>query len=112
MKLVFSILLIIFLGLTTSVLAQVGLPNPLGSVTDLNTLITNISNAIKLIVAPIAVIMYIWAGILYLTSAGNPSKIEKANKAAFYATIGLGIALAGIGIANLVYWVITGTTIP
>jgi cytochrome bd-type quinol oxidase subunit 2 len=106
-KIGFSLIIIILLGLTTSVLAQVGLPNPL-NVSNFNTLIVNVGNAIASYAGGLAVIMYIWAGILYLTAGANPANAQKANKAALYATIGLGIALSGAGLVALVNAIITG----
>lgn len=106
-KLILLLVGVGFLGLADSVSAQLMLPNPL-SAGDINSLISNIATAIASIVGPIAVVMYIWAGILYLTSGVNPGNVQKANKAVLYATIGLGITLAAAGIVALVQWIISG----
>ena len=52
--------------------------------------------------------MFLWAGILFLTSAGNEQRITSAKKAVFYAIIGLAIALSGAGLIALVQVIITG----
>ena len=92
-------------GPTNSV---VTLPNPLGSTGDFPTLIVKITEYIRNIIGGIAVLMFIWAGILYLTSGANPANVQKANKAVVYAIIGLGIALAGTGLIALIKFIITG----
>jgi len=99
---------VIFLSLTISVSAQVTLPNPLGDVGDFSTIIANIATYITTIIGTLAVIMFIWAGILYLTSGANPGNVQKANKATLYAVIGLAIALAGAGLIELVKKIIGG----
>ncbi len=107
-NLIILLLSITLLSLTTSVLAQVGLPNPLGATTTFAALIVNIANYIATLVGGLAVIMFVWAGILYLTAGAKPDNIQKANKAVLYATIGLAVALAGTGLIQLIYFIITG----
>ena len=108
-KIFFLIVFIIFLSLTTSVLAeQIKLQNPLGNVNDFLTLLKNIANYIAGLVGLLAVIMLVWAGILYLTSGMNPGNVQKANKAVFYAVVGLAIAISGAGLIALVRTIITG----
>src|SRR3989338_936870 len=51
---------------------------------------------------PIAVVMIIYAGILFVTSRGNPSMITKARTILLYAVIGLAIILIGKGFLTLI----------
>jgi len=88
--------------------AQIQLPNPLGNVNDFATLLNNIANYVTGIIGLLAIIMFLWAGILFLTSAGNEQRITSAKKAVFYAIIGLAIALSGAGLIALVQVIITG----
>ena len=106
-----SVFLLTLVGLfifINSVFAQVVLPNPLGNTTTFTALFTNIGNYIASLVGGLAVIMFIWAGILYLTSGANPGNVQKANKTVLYAAIGLAIALAGAGLIALIQSVIIG----
>ena len=48
---------------------------------------------IRNIVAPLAAVMVIIAGILYATSAGNPERIQQAKDFLIYAIIGVIIVL-------------------
>lgn len=62
-----------------------------------------INNALDIVVWPVfigaVVIMFIWAGILFATAQGDPSKIGTAKKAVTWAVIG---AIVGIGAFSLV----------
>jgi len=105
------ILLLTFLTFFSSaglVLAQIFLPNPLSPVNDFAALILNITDYITGFIGALAVLMFIWAGILYLTSGMNPSNVQKANKALLYAVIGLAIAMAGSGLITLIRKIISG----
>lgn len=72
-----------------------------------NALIEKIINIISIIVGIIAVIMIIYAGFRYITSAGNQESVQTAKKTLIYAIIGLVIvALAQI----IVQFVLKETT--
>ena len=107
-----SIVLAAFIGFLSTarvVSAQVSLPNPLGTITNFTTLINNIAGYVFVVVGFLAVLMFLWAGILFLTSAGNESRVSSAKKALMYAVIGLAIALSGTGLIQLVSYIITGS---
>lgn len=97
----------------SSVAAQVTLPNPLCSgggscIETIPALIGNIATYLFNVVGAIAVVVIIWAGILFLTSTGNEARLGTAKKALLYAAIGLAIAMAGTGLIELVKFIITG----
>lgn len=81
-------------------LAQVTIPNYGPS--NFCALLTNISVAIAGLVATIATIMIILAGIFYLTSAGSQERLTTAKKTLIYAIAGLAIALAAGAIIEIV----------
>lgn len=89
----------VFVGLffAGSVLA-VSITNPI-SATDFRTLILDIVDGVTLIISPVLVIMFVLAGILYLTSAGNPERINSAKACVTYAIIGTVITLSAAGLA-------------
>lgn len=103
-----SVVILLFSSAGLALAQGVELFNPLGDVDDFPTLIAKIATYIRDLIAGIAVLVFIWAGILYLTSGANPSNIQKANKAVLYAVIGLGIAIAGTGLILLIQTIITG----
>jgi hypothetical protein len=108
---------VIICGVAGFVLADtVTIPNPLciygpstpGSpcIQTFSDLIEQITTYLSGLVGSIAVLMYVYAGILFLVSAGNPARIESAKKTAIYATIGIVIALAADGLVLIVKAVI------
>lgn len=88
-------------GQTTTVNFQI--PNPLGgNITTLTNLIDVIATWIFNISIPIVVIMIIYSGIIFLTSQGNPGKVQQAKGILWYALVGLAIVLIGRGFVELV----------
>jgi len=101
----------ICLLLVSNFALAVTITNPLapGGVWTFGDLIGKIIQAVSGVVAGLAIIMFMIAGILFLTSAGSPEKLTKARTAAVYATVGLTIAIAAAGIVQLIQQV-TGAT--
>jgi cytochrome bd-type quinol oxidase subunit 2 len=52
------------------------------------------------IVAVLAVIGFVVAGVLYITAAGDEDQVEKAKKTMMYSIIGLIVALIGYIVVN------------
>ena len=81
-------------GLFTSI-TLLFLPVVVFALDDVNTIITKIRTTI---VWPIFVgsiiIMFIYAGILFATAAGDPSKIQTAKKAVIWAVVGTVVGIA------------------
>ena len=107
-----SILLIVLFTLFCSenvaLAAVITLPNPL-SANNITAVINNILAFLSGIAATLAAVMFAWAGLLYLTSAGNEGQLGKARKVLIYGVIGLGIALLGGLIITGVQYIIGGT---
>ncbi len=59
--------------------------------------------------APIAVIMFAYAGFLYITNGGNESKIKQAHDIFLYVFWGLVITLAAWLVVNFVLSFLLGT---
>lgn len=106
-KFIFSILCIIFLSLASpSLAANIVLPNPLcpggsgssGCIENFSGLITQITTYIVEIIAGLVILALVFAGILFVTSGGNPGQISKAKQVLVYAIIGAAVALAGSGL--------------
>lgn len=64
--------------------------------------IKTIVNALLFFIGVVAVIMIIWAGIQYTTSAGDSSKVATAKNTIVYAVIGLIVAIFAYAIVNFV----------
>ncbi len=56
---------------------------------DVSNILTNIINVLWTIFDGIVVIVFIIAGIKYLTARGDPGKIQEANKAIIWGLVGV-----------------------
>lgn len=75
-----------------------GVPGSLFSGND--AIFTTVVNILLFIIGAVSVIMLIWGGIRYTTSAGNSSSITAAKNTIMYAIIGLIIAFLAYAIVN------------
>lgn len=75
----------------------------------LTGMIGTVLNTVWVIVAAIAVIMVITAGVIMMTAAGSPDKVAMGRQTLIWAIIGLAIAILGFSVTTIVGFV-TGTT--
>jgi len=80
------------------------LPNPLG-ITDVNTLIARLINFVLSLVGSVSLLMFVYGGLTWMTSAGSPDKIKKGRDIIVWAIIGLAIVFTSY---ILVKFVIVG----
>jgi len=74
---------------------------------DLNSIIHTVINVMLFIVGILSVIMIIFGGIRYVTSAGNKTQVDNAKNTIIYAVVGLVVAIVAFA---LVQWVFTSLT--
>ncbi|MBX4190709.1 pilin [Candidatus Saccharibacteria bacterium] len=80
-----------------------------GSPSDLNDTVENILNILSIIVGVAAIFMIIFAGLRFITSAGNAERAKAARQTLLYAVIGLVI----VAMAQIIVWfVLTEATNP
>jgi len=98
---------IVIISLPVCVLAQGAggwtgneIPDPLGG-RDFTDITNSIIDWLLIIGVPIAVIMIIYAGFLWMTSAGSEDKVTKARKTLTWALIGLGVLIIGKGFVSI-----------
>jgi uncharacterized membrane protein YwzB len=72
------------------------------STTDLPTLIGNIIAVLLSVLGIVFVVLVVYAGFLYLTAAGDDSKVKKAKELLTQSVIGLIIIIAAYAIASFV----------
>lgn len=65
-------------------------------------LVQNIINFLVYMAAPVAAVAFAWAGVLYLTAAGDEKKIGQAHTIFTDVLIGLGIVLSAWLIVKLI----------
>ena len=87
--------------------ASVSLGNPLGNATP-HSLIGRIIDAILGIIGSLALLMFIFGGITWMTSAGSPEKIKKGRDILIWASIGLAIVFFSYAIVKFVIFDIIG----
>lgn len=74
--------------------------NPL-TADNLIELLHDIINGLIRLAIPVAIIMLIWAAVLYMTSAGS-NQIQKATKALIWTVVGFGVLLISSGIIAII----------
>lgn len=89
-------LIITFLVLASPVFAQAS------DITKVENFITNIIQVMVLLAGSLASAFFVWGGVRYITSSGNPETLESAKKTILYSAIGLTISLAAFVITNIV----------
>jgi hypothetical protein len=75
--------------------------NPIGA-NNLEDIINVISSRLLEIVIPIAVIMYIWAGVNLLIAHGDPRFITRAKSIFTWTSVGLLVIFIGGGFVSLI----------
>ncbi len=104
LSLIFSLAL---LGLAGSVFASpTTIDNPLGNTSTIGGLLEKITLAVAGIIGSISVIMLIVAGVMFVTSGGNPGRVSSAKTALFYAIAGIMVSLAATAIINTIKYII------
>lgn len=96
-RVIVSALTVALVTLPAAAMAQFAAPSgtnlPEGSVMDI---VKNIMNWLLGIVGVLGVIGFAIAGILYLTAAGDETKIDTAKTAMTYSIVGVVVALIGL----------------
>jgi hypothetical protein len=78
---------------------------------DITQLIDAIMGWMYKIALPLGVAAIVYAGFLYMTSQGNPTKVQEATKILKYTVLGLAIILIGTGFVSLIQSIVDlGTT--
>lgn len=102
----------------TEVLAQAdevkrGLDSISGdNVISFDNAIESVVKTLLFIIGAASVVMIIYGGFRYVTSAGEASAVKSAKDTIMYAVVGLVIALVAWGIADFVINALTGSTTP
>lgn len=71
-------------------------------VSKVQNFITSIVQTLVILAGSLATGFFVWGGVRYITSSGNPETLESAKKTILYSAIGLTIALAALVITNIV----------
>ena len=78
------------------------LKNPLGTITTPQLLIGKIINSVLGVVGSVALLMFIFGGLTWMTSGGSAEKIKKGRDIIVWSTLGLAIIFASYGLVRFV----------
>lgn len=99
--LVCSIVVVVSLVSFSPALA-VGLDNPLPAIGSPTQLIGKVIFAVLGLTGAIALVMFIWGGLQWMTAAGNAEKVTKGRDTLMWAVLGLVIIFSSYAVLNAV----------
>jgi len=85
---------------------SVSIPNPLGT-TDVSQVVATLINFVLSLVGSISLLLFIYGGITWMTSAGAPAQVKKGKDIVIWAIIGLAVVFTSY---IMVKFVIQGIT--
>jgi hypothetical protein len=89
---------------------KVCISNPLGNkVTSINALIGNIIKGLLGVVGSLALVMFVWGGFQWMTSAGDAKKVTSGRDTMLWAAAGLLIIFASYGLVKFVITTVGGS---
>lgn len=77
------------------------LKNPIDGATDVNGFISNILDAMVIILSPILVLALLYSGFLFVSAQGNTEKLGEAKKALIWTVVGAAIVFGAHGVADI-----------
>ena len=84
---------IAYVSISGEASAQGAIQNPLGAGTTVMDVINRVIDFALRILTPLAVIMVLLAGLLYMTAGGSEEKVKKAHTALLWEIIGIAVVL-------------------
>jgi uncharacterized BrkB/YihY/UPF0761 family membrane protein len=76
------------------VVASAKIPNPLGGVNDLSQVVAAVVDIVQILLIMATVLYLLYAGLMFVTARGEPSKISKARDALLWGMVGAALILA------------------
>lgn len=73
-----------------------------GGVSQIQTFIQSIIQVMITLAGLIAVGFFVWGGFGYITSSGNPEKLDQSKKTILYSAVGLAIVLGAFVLSSIV----------
>lgn len=98
----FAFIALLLLSAPLQAKAQVVLTNPLGT-SDVRIIAANLIQGALGLSGTVALIMFIYGGIVWMTSAGNPEAITKGKKTLVWAILGIIVIMSAFVIVRTVF---------
>ncbi len=77
-------------------------------VTKIETFIKSIIQILVTLAGLISAGFFVWGGVGYITSSGNPETLDRSKKTILYSAIGLAVVLGAFVLTNIVSDLATG----
>jgi len=77
-------------------------------VAKIETFIKSVIQVLVTLAGLIAAGFFVWGGVGYITSSGNPETLDRSKKTIFYSAIGLAVVLGAFVLTNVVSDLATG----
>jgi len=68
---------------------------------DIGSLVSKLLDKIWIVFAGIAIVLFLWAGVLFLTAQGNPEKIAQARMAFLWGVVGVVVMILAFSIFSI-----------
>lgn len=78
------------------------LQNPLGDVSTPQALIGRVLNSVFGVVGSIALLMFVYGGLVWMTSSGNADKVKKGRDILIWSAIGLVVIFSAYALVRVV----------
>lgn len=102
---ILSVLILIGIFLVQNI-CFAGLTNPLGDGVTAPILIGKIIKAILGIVGSLSLVMFIYGGIVWMTSGGNEEKVKKGKQTLVNAALGIVVIFSSYSVLNWIFTII------
>ncbi|MFA5024515.1 MAG: pilin [Patescibacteria group bacterium] len=79
----------------------VTITNPLGKITSPQVLIGKIINAVLGVVGSLTLLMFVYGGLVWMTSSGSAEKIKQGREIIVWSAIGLAIIFSAYGLIRI-----------
>lgn len=77
------------------------LDNPLGAIDTPQKLIGKVINSVLGVVGSLALLMFVYGGLTWMTSSGNAEKVKKGRDIIIWSAIGLAIIFSAYGLTRV-----------
>ena len=97
---ILSIAVLVSLLAATPAFAQTATTT--GGVSQIQSFIESVIQVLIALAGAVSVGFFVWGGFGYITSSGNPEKLDQSKKTIFYSAIGLAIVLGAFVLSSIV----------
>lgn len=80
--------------LVLPMVASAKIPNPLKGINDLSQVVATVVDIVQILLIMATVLYLLYAGLMFVTARGEPSKISKAKDALLWGMVGAALILA------------------